>query len=484
MKPSSTRAGNSFAASSIPMHIDHNAGPPLFQQVANALRSAVKNGVIHPDSRLPPTRDLARQLGLGRNTIVDAYAELAADGWLVSKGRQGTFVLAPKKLKGVHPVTGPALVERLTDAATGDIAAEMDWRLGQACTQLLPLSAWRNACREAGRHLPPSGYGDPAGKVELRQAVADWLRRHRSVDYHADEIVITNGTGQGMALLASTLLRRGDKCVVEDPGYPAVNRVFQSMAAQVVGIPVDSEGMQVEKAFAGKPPSLIHLTAAHQYPLGGRLSGERRQSLIHAAKECSTLIIENEYDHEFIYSGQNFAPLAASAPDQVVLISTFAKAVSPALRIGFIAAPLRIAKALGALVERQRCHVAWPLQMIVESLLRSGELERHLRRVRNHYAGIRSEIENALVAGGSGLKIGGLGGGLHVVLEAKNEAMNVSFAECLRSFGIAFNTVGDFRLKPGAAGAGAALMAYGHMDSALLKKSLVLIRHAARKAGK
>jgi GntR family transcriptional regulator / MocR family aminotransferase len=445
------------------------------RQLALALKRYLASGLLPPGTKLPPTRDAARQLNVSRGTVVDAYAELIASGLLHSHGRNGTSVTAQTKPKRALSHVQPALVARL--ATPRQVAAcRFDWRVGQACTQLLPLGVWRTAMKEAGRRLPPPDYGDAQGIAELRQAIADWLNQERSVQYSADQIVVTQGAGQALELLARTLVRSGDVCVVETPGYMRAAKVFQSVGGRIHPVQVDRFGADIQCAFDGLSPALIHLTPAHQYPTGGRLSGERRRLLIEQIKRHKSLLVENEYDHEFIYEGQNFAPLAASIPDATVLVSTFAKAISPSLRLGFIAAPVAVAKLLAQTVEKDRLHVSWPIQRSMQWLLQSGELRKHLKRVRRHYAALRQFFLQKLAESCPEFIVRGQEGGLHLLLKCRSDRATDRVISALREKKIALNTLADFEIElPSSAGI---LIGYGQMTQVEIEACVNQLRLA------
>ncbi len=470
----------------VDLEIDRQASGPIFRQIIRQLRERIDAAVLPGGTRLPPTRDLAEQLGIARNCVIEAYDELIADGVLEGRGRSGTFVAASRvpaaPRRDREPAIGlPAVLRRLghaPDDVPPQPGAAFDWRLGQVNVRALPLEAWRNACREAGRHFPPAGYGDPRGEAGLRHAIAHWLHEHRSVSVDADRIVVTHGTGQALHLVSRTFLHEGDLCAVEDPGYLGANWAFARAGATLRHVSVDHEGIRVEQIVparddrhAREAPVLVHVTPAHQYPLGGRLSGPRRRSIVDLARTRGMLIVENEYDCEFHYAGTRYPPLFAGAPESTLLLSTFAKAVSPSLRLGFVAAPGAAADALARHVERERVHVSWPVQKIVETLLGSGELDRHLRRVRRHHGAMRDLIRERLAGHADTIDLRGDEGGLHVVVAGRAPAFDLALRRALVARGIAFNAVREF--------AGAAvgtsdglLLGYGHMDLGELSAAL------------
>ena len=453
--------------------LDPSATLPLNAQLAASLRDAIQQGYLAPGRLLPPTREAAMQLGVSRNTVVDAYANLVAEGLLEAQGRLGTFVASQVRRTSAAEASRPHAVRRLANPPVVTDAAAQDWHLGQSGSQLLPLAVWRAACREAGRHLPPSGYGDPRGLPALREGIAAWLRRHRGTNHDAQQIVVTQGTGAALDLLARVLVRPGDICAVECPGYPRAASAFETVGGSVLHTPVDGHGMQVRLAFAGRAPTVLHLTAAHQYPAGVRLSGARRAELAALVTRRGSLLIENEYDHEFIYEGQNHAALAASLPEHTVLVSTFAKAISPALRMGFIAAPHAVAANLAHAVERDRLHASWPVQASMQWLLASGELQRHLRRVRRHHAGQRDHLVQALKQHCPAVRFRGQEGGLHMVLTMGEPTSDKQLARQLRSLGITLQTIREF-----GGDSDEVLLGYGHMHVQEIEHAVGLLAKA------
>jgi GntR family transcriptional regulator/MocR family aminotransferase len=453
--------------------LDPTAAQPLNAQLAASLRDAIRHGRLAPGRLLPPTRDAALQLGIGRNTVVDAYSDLVAEGLLEARGRLGTFVAPQDRRASATEAPKPRAERRLASQSVDPDTPAQDWRLGQSGSQLLPLQVWRAAWREAGRHLPPAGYGDPKGLASLREAIATWLRTHRGTDHDARNIIVTQGTGAALDLLARALVRPGDLCAVESPGYPRAAAAFAAVGGTVLRVPVDEQGMQVGSAFAGRAPTLMHLTPAHQYPLGGRLSGARRVELATLATRHGSLVIENEYDHEFIYEGQNHAALAAGLPAHTVLVSTFAKAISPAMRIGFIAAPLALADALAQVIDRDRLHASWPVQVSLSWLLASGELQRHLRRVRRHHAGQRDQLLSALQQTCPNVRVRGQEGGLHIVLSMGDSMLDRQLAGRLSKVGVRCQTIREF-----GGSSAEVLLGYGHMNTSEIERAISLLASA------
>lgn len=451
-----------------------------YQSLERSLRQSIVAGQLAAGTLLPTSRALAAELGIGRNGVVQAYASLTHEGLLLARGRLGTVVAtgAFSPARKARADALPRLRQHLP-AAPQDPPAhspELDWRLGQTNTEMFPVQVWRQACKAAGRHLPPLGYGDPQGDVQLRQALSVWMQARRSLTVPVQQIVVTAGAGQAMDLLTRVLVRPGDLCAVEDPGYIRVVQAFKQQSARIVCLDVDQEGAYIEALLSGSEfPSLIHLTAAHQYPMGGRLSAARRAALLQAVRRHGSLIIENEYDHEFVHAGQRFAPLAASAPEHCIVVGTFARAVSPALRLGFIAAPPDVTQAVARLIAQEQLQASWPVQMSANWLLRSGELQRHLSRVGKRYASMRAQIKAQLQPLAPQIMVRGDEGGLHVVLDCS--AMPVKkYAALLAQLmkrRVAFDPIERFAHL--ASPRRLIVMGYAHLSAEQLERSMGLL---------
>ena len=442
------------------------------------LRAALQDGALPPGAGLPTSRGLAEQLGVSRNTVVAAYTQLTLEGWLQGRGREGTFVAEIQRAqwRATRERT-PALLKRVGQGRVVSVPAELDWRLGQSSAIRLPQTAWERASRYGGRFQPPIGYGDPAGAVALREAIARALARLRGLRLGAEHVLVTQGAASALDLIVEALVMRGDVCAVENPGYPRITQLLQRQGAALRHVPVDDQGLVVRAAFDGATaPALIHVTPAHQYPVGVRLSPARRRELIELARRHSTLIVENEYDHEFIHAGQHHAPLFAVAPERVVLVGTFAKAVSPSLRLGYIVATPRTIQRLAALVERTKRHVSWPGQHAMTWLLESGEFDRHLRRVRRQSARLAEQLEHGLERWRGALHAVGEAGGQHVLLLTGTANAAKRLQQTLSARDVVLDPIDAF--AAGTSGWQGVLMSYGHMRTGELRAAMVQLDEA------
>ena len=325
----------------LPLALDRAAGLPLHQQLAAALRSAVLDGLLPPGSRVPPSRLLGTQLRIARSTVLTAYEQLTGEGYLESRHGSGTFV--PEQVHRVptqHPRPAGASTADDTADDTPDRAA-VDLRPGRPDTRRLVDGAWRAAWRDAtGRDVPP--VEPPAqGLPALREQIAAHLRAARGVIADPADVLVTAGTGDGLALIAHALGGPPPRLVaVEDPGYPAARRILTRLGWTVQPVPVDDDGLLVDRLpDLPVPPHLVLVTPSHQYPLGGCLPVSRRLDLLSWARRTGGVIVEDDYDSEYRFGAAPLPALAALDGDgQVVHLGTFSKVLSPWLRAGYLLA--------------------------------------------------------------------------------------------------------------------------------------------------
>lgn len=386
----------------LPVAVDRNSRVPLVTQVGDQLRAAMRNGQLTAGSRLPSSRALAGLLGVSRTVVTEAYQQLYAEGWLDGRHGSGTYVA------DVHPRPDvrPSPIEVAHDVPETGL---IDLRPGRPWVLDYDDAAWRRAWRAAG-DLPMSDRPDLYGDPLLREALAAHLRRARAVPAGPGDVLITRGTGNGLDLLAATLLEPGDRVGVEEPGYRAARWIFASRGAEIVPCPVDADGVIVEELPADL--RMIYTTPAHQFPTGGRLPIPRRERLLAWARATGALIVEDDYDAEFRYDVAPLPALYGLDPEHVVLLGTLSKSLSPDVGVGWLVAspPLldRVARRRKELADR----TSGPVQRAVAILLDRGDLDRHLRRMRLEYARRREAVVAAL-----GPWTKGDTAGLHVLAE-------------------------------------------------------------------
>src|ERR1700728_1616508 len=376
--------------SGLPVVVDRAAAPPLAVQISAQLEASVTGGVLRAGDRLPSSRDLAATLGVSRTVVTNAYARLFAEGWLEGRHGSGTYVAdvtppagadEPDSRTAIH-VRRPGLI---------DLQPGISWADG------IEPAAWRRAWRQAGTHLP-SRWPDPYGLPELREAIAAYLRRSRGLAVGPEQVLITQGVSSGLALLADVLLTPGEKAGIEEPGYPTGREVLRRAGARVVPCRVDAHGIVPEELPGDL--RLLYTTPAHQYPLGGRLPVSRRQALIAWGRATGAIIVEDDYDSEFRYDVGPLPALHSMDPDVIVYLGTASKVLATAFGAGWLVAPPELVDRLAALRPRIGTRIPEPVQHAVLALLRSGDLERHVRRMRLEYARRRAVLVDGLTRAG------------------------------------------------------------------------------------
>jgi GntR family transcriptional regulator/MocR family aminotransferase len=430
--------------SGLPLVVERAGAVPLAVQISAQLEAAVTGGALRAGDRLPSSRDLAGTLGVSRTVVTNAYARLFAEGWLEGRHGSGTYVadVTPEQSRGaaaadhddverervsrrpVIPLTGsqPSLSGSWTPAAASGRpvgaheppgrTALIDLQPGFSWAEGIEPAAWRRAWRQAGAHLP-SRWPDPYGLPELREEIAAYLRRSRGLAVRPEHVLVTQGVSSGLALLADALLTPGDKAGIEEPGYPTGREVLHRAGARVVPCRVDAHGIVPEELPAGL--RLLYTTPAHQYPLGGRLPVSRRQALIAWARATGAVIVEDDYDSEFRYDVGPLPALHSMDPDVIVYLGTASKVLATAFGAGWLVAPPALVDQLAALRPRLGVRIPEPVQHAVLALLRSGDLERHVRKMRLEYARRRAALVNGL--SGVPFRLLGDTAGMHVVLE-------------------------------------------------------------------
>lgn len=439
--------------SEFPVHLDRAAEASLPAQLTSALRDAIDGGTLQPGEKVMPTRELARRLGVARGVVVAAYEQLTAEGYLAAGHGRGTVVHPElEKIRGVQPVPGARApfvvgsasadpgspVARATQAPrTGPVlhaapqarsAAEPSsprsakpgpLAPGVPITDAVDRPAWRAAWRAAA--MQADAVAPALGDPRLRFEIADHLRRMRGTARPATDIIVTAGAREGLGLLLTALGATAGRQLavgVEDPGYPSLRGVATRHGAQVIALPVDSDGLDVDALPTGVLDIVI-VTPSHQYPLGGSLPLPRRLELLAWARRTGAVVVEDDYDSELRHTGSPLPALAAlddAESGAVVTIGTFSKTVAPALATGFLLAPAR----LRALIEPVRVELGGPVSSVVQGALAgylaSGELRRHMARMRRRYA-VRRERVSEVLGGTCGVQVRPMSGGLHAVLE-------------------------------------------------------------------
>ncbi len=396
--------------------LDDSAELPVFLQLARAIADDIRRGRLAPEQRLPGSRGLAHSLGVHRNTILAAYNELIAEGWLETRPAKGTFVCAdlpttrPRRFTAL-PAGGVVRAKRPGYSLTRTrmpkrqpVSPAIAYPLmgGLPDMRLVPETALARAYRRAVRHRGSAllNYHDPQGHPRLREAILAMLRDLRGIVADPDELVLTRGSQMALYLAARVLLEPGDVVYVESFGYGPAWQALRMAGARLVAIGVDEHGMDIDKLAAAAehtPPRAVYLTPHHQFPTTASLSPGRRLRLLELARRQRFAILEDDYDHEFHYDGRPIQPLAsADASGSVVYVGTLSKVLAPGIRIGYAVAPRTVIEQMVNYRTYIDFHGDPAVEAAVAELFEDGEMQRHAGRSRRIYRQRRDALVDAL----------------------------------------------------------------------------------------
>ena len=491
----------------------------LTRQLYDALRQRVLDGRLVSGTRLPASRDLAAALSISRNSVVRAYDQLYAEGFIESRVGDGTYVAqlpTAKKLStklstgfstGLSPTlsTNAAnLPENLDDEVIHSAGVERiktnhlsqppsgpprAFRVGVPAFDLFPFEVWAklNGVFWRKPDLEQLCYGDPAGDARLRGLIAAYLRSSRGLQCTAEQIVITSGAQQAISLCAQLLVEPGDAVAVENPGYRAAGHAFALAGGRLHGVPVDNEGIDCQVLNTLADCRVAYVTPSHQYPLGVVMSLARRLELLAWAERTGGWIIEDDYDGEYRYSGAPLSPLAALARSgRVLYVGTFGKVAFPALRLGYLVLPPGLVDAFSRRRAVDMRHSEVSTQAVMAEFMAAGHFQRHIRRMRRAALSRR----NALLAGWPG-GLAGIGelpsvaAGLHLTVRVETLAREQQLLAQAREVGVEVNGLSSYWLPQSSmpadqrAGLVMGFAAVPEVEIALALKRL----HAAWQAG-
>ncbi|WP_326958523.1 MocR-like pyridoxine biosynthesis transcription factor PdxR [Amycolatopsis sp. NBC_01286] len=370
-----------------------------------ALRDAVRTGRLAPGTRLPPYRSLAADLGIARNTVADAYAELVAEGRLTAVQGSGTRVADRAEL--LAPVRTPK-------KAPGTPAPRYNLRQGQPDAASFPRAEWLAAARRALAVAPHDAFGpgDPRGRPELREALAGYLARARGVRTSPDRIVVCSGFAHALRLLFPAVLP--GPLAVESYGLAFHRSIFTAASVATIPLSLDENGARVDELTAAVRTVL--LTPAHQFPTGGPLHHDRRTAVVDHARATGGLVIEDDYDGEFRYDRKPIGAVQGLDPERVIYAGSVSKSLSPALRLGWLVLPEHLVDAVLAVKGEREAWAGVLDQLTLAEFVESGAYDRHIRRMRQRYRRRRDLLAGALAAQAPHVAPAGVAAGLHAVL--------------------------------------------------------------------
>jgi GntR family transcriptional regulator / MocR family aminotransferase len=445
----------------------------LGAQIEDQLRRAIRDGSLKTGARVPSTRDLARQLDVSRRVVVDAYSQLAAEGYLVLR-------------QGARPKVSEAAVPRehsSSESAVARSAPRFDLRPRAPDVSRFPRAAWLRSLRQAVAEIadPDLLYGDPRGVEALRSALAEYLGRVRGVVADPARVVVTSGYSQGQGIVCRVLTARGAKRIAfEDPSHPEQRRIATAAGLEVVPVAVDEGGVRIE-ALERADVDAVVLTPAHQHPTGAVLAGDRRPRLIEWLRERDAIAIEDDYDAEYRYDRAAVGALQGLEPDRIVYAGSVSKTLAPALRLGWLVVPEHLVDSVTDEKDLADCGTARIEQQAFASFLARGELDRHLRRMRTEYRRRRDVLVEALGKALPEATIHGIAAGLHATVELPDDYDERAILEEARARRIDLTTMRAFWIEPGIR-APTLLVGYGQVPGPAINTAVRELAQAVRAA--
>ena len=465
---------NLSPVSELAIDLDRNGGDALHRQIEASVRQRIRSGALPAGVALPPTRALAAELGVTRGVVVEAYAQLVAEGYLTSRSGGYTQV-AP--VPAVAPAAPPAAAPwpgRPTPSCP-----VVDFGYGRSNVAAFPRAAWLRSVRRVLTEAADErlGYLDGRGAVELRTALAAYLNRVRGTNADPETIVITNGYAQAVSLLIGVLAGRGARTVaVEDPSASDDARpIAQALGLNVVGVPVSDDGVRVD-AVAELDADILILTPSHQWPTGGVLSPQARAAVLGWAQRTGALVLEDDYDAEYRYDRTPIGAMQGLDPDRVAYAGTASKTLAPGFRLGWLILPRELAEPFAEaklLADRGS-----PIldQLTFADFLSQGEFDRHLRRMRRVYRVRRDALLIALAQHLPELEPAGIAAGLHLVAWLPQDLEEAALIAAAAREGVAVAGVSPYRLLP--ASRGGLIFGYSNLNERAIADGIMRLARA------
>ncbi|MFC8828478.1 PLP-dependent aminotransferase family protein [Streptomyces sp. NPDC057137] len=402
------RVNTGGAGAGADLHLELSGRGSRREQLMLALRDAITSGRLAPGTRLPPYRTLAVDLGIARNTVGEAYAELVAEGWLTARQGSGTHVASRAR-----PL--PVARDRARPSAPAAPAVAYDFMPTSPDASAFPRSAWLTSARRALNDAPSDafGVGDPRGRVELRTALTEYLARARGVRTAPHRIVVCAGFAHALRVFGEVL---DGTVAVESYGLAFHRSLLTGAGLRTVPLTVDADGARTAELDAVDAGAVL-LTPAHQFPTGGPLRPERRTAAVDWARASGSVVLEDDYDGEFRYDREPVGAVQGLDPDRVVYLGSTSKSLSPALRLGWMALPEGLVDDVLAVKGSREMWTGVSDQLTLADFIACGAYDRHVRLMRRTYRRRRDRLVAVLAERAPHIGVSGIAAGLHAVLD-------------------------------------------------------------------
>jgi GntR family transcriptional regulator/MocR family aminotransferase len=450
--------------------LDGRKKVPLFRQIYNSIRAAILSGELNKGFALPSSRELAVELGVSRMTVVGAYDQLLAEGYLTSAVGRGTFVSGdlpedhqlarflnsdggtqPVRKRGTHYLSpsGRRIIAQRSSLPDFSDNALRPFRPGVPALDQFPIGVWSKLCRQHWKNTCAAdlSYGHPAGFLPLRESIAGYVQAYRGVRCDASQVMIVSGTQQAIEITARLVLKAGDKVLFENPGYRTARAAIASCGAKIVPVPVDDSGLVVEEGIRRAAAArMAYVTPSHQFPMGVTMSIERRMELIQWARKNRSIIIEDDYDSEYRYAQRPIPSLQGlDQSDRTVYVGSFSKVIFPALGLGYAIVPPGLTDGFAAALALSARPPSSGDQMILNDFIAEGHFGRHLRRMRKVHQQRRTAfVESIQTHLADKLEIVGADAGLHCTARVRGGVAAGKIATRIRQRGVIIRDLGEY----------------------------------------
>lgn len=468
--------------------IDSNRKMPLNRQIYNRIREMILNGTLISGEKLPSTRRLSKDLGVSRNTILEVYNQMIAEGYLEGHHGSGTVVSGGMQdLKfPVNSVNGYRSEDEFNRKKSINNKEEVqkqqriDFRSGVPALELFPQKAWAKLYQNTCCNLPAASYGycSSSGVWALREEISRYLSRSRGISCTPERIIITSGATQGLSLVAHLLNQENKNVLVEDPTHPGLRKVITTAGCRIKTHPTDERGIKTELLNPADPLSFIYTTPSHQYPLGGILPIQRRLSLLSFAEANNCYVVEDDYDSEFRYEGPPVNALYELNPERVIYLGSFSKILTPAIRLGFMILPDQLLKDCKTLKTYSDVHTDALSQYTLAEFIRSGSLEKHIWKMKKYYHKNRNHLIRELTRQFAGeFHILGQAAGLHMVVQFHSTVFSKELVQEIEHHGVRIYPVKNYLLEHSdTSHSNQILMGYSHLNFEAITAGVDILR--------
>jgi GntR family transcriptional regulator/MocR family aminotransferase len=462
---------------------------PLARQIYTGIRERILSGSLPPGMRMTSTRDMARQWGVSRTIVINAFEQLSAEGFVEARRGSGSYVAAGASWGGAAQrsrkgrsdavdLAPPPTPPRGCGAFRTD---RVDFRSGLPDLTRFPVATWQKLSRQVWSVLTPMdlSYGQPEGNRELREQICRLVGTKRGVRCHPDQVLVTAGTTQAVGIVTRLLIAPDrSSCILEDPITNDIVRIVENAGGTIEPVPVDDQGIRTDALPRGARPAMIYITPSHQFPTGATLPIQRRVSILQYARSHATYVVEDDYDSEFRFDAPPISSLQGLEPSCVIYIGTFSKTLFPSLRIGFVILP-------PALVARGRelkwfsdLHNSSPDQLVLARFIADGHFARYVHLMGKVYARRRAALVGALDrAFGSGVRVLGSPAGIHLCARFAGVRFTRSVVEAIDRAGVVVYPAEAHAIRKGRF-TDTLLFGYGMLDIPRIEEGIVLLGRA------